>query len=305
MIWRRFALFTPFLFLFASGCSSQQGVYHSPDIAVESFIAALRSEDSEPRLREVFGPDAEKLISSGDPVADRNARQKFLAAFDRNHELVEEEDGSMTLHVGAQDWPFPVPIVKKSRHEWFFDTAAGEDEIISRRIGRNELDAMQVCLAIVDAQREYSTRDPDNDGIAEYAAKFASDPGTRNGLYWPVQPGEQPSPLGPLVVEATDEGYLIPESGSEPQPYHGYFYRMLTSQGPGAPGGAYDYIVNGQQIGGFAVVAHPAQYGNSGIMSFIVNQDGVVYQKDLGPNTANLARLMTAYDPSDGWTKSQ
>jgi len=227
--------------------------------------------------------------------------------YDDKHELVEgsEPDAPYTLLVGESSWPFPIPVVK-GKSGWYFDTAEGKDEILNRRIGRNELSAIQVCLAIVDAQREYARRDPAGTGLPVYAEKFNSDPGTRNGLYWPAKEGEEKSPLGELVAKASEEGYKSARNESGEQvPYHGYHYRILTSQGQSAPGGARDYIVEGKLIGGFGVVAWPDQYGNSGIMTFITNQDGVVYQKDLGPSTPKLAESMAAFDPGEGWKKAE
>jgi hypothetical protein len=200
----------------------------------------------------------------------------------------------------------PIPLVKDdTSNKWKFDTDAGKDELISRRIGRNELDVIQVCKAICDAQREYAQRDPNNDGIPEYATKFISDPGTKNGLYWETAEGERPSPLGAFAADAAEEGYSTRPSDGQPRPYHGYYYRILTAQGPNAPGGAMDYYVNGKLIGGFAVVAWPADYASSGLTTFITNYTGEVYQQDLGDDTDKIARAMTTYDPGPGWTKSE
>jgi hypothetical protein len=204
------------------------------------------------------------------------------------------------LIVGKNEWPFAIPLVQKNGR-WIFDTAAGKEEILNRRIGRDELDTIQTMLAIVDAQREYARETYEN-GVREYAQKFASDPGTKNGLFWEAKEGEAASPLGPLIAEAREEGYFAKQSGG-PVPYHGYYYRMLTGQGEHAEEGAYSYIVNGKMIGGFAVVAYPADYGNSGVMTFIVNHDGVVYQEDLGPDTEQEAMAMKLFDPDKTWTK--
>ena len=205
----------------------------------------------------------------------------------------------MVLQTGKDEWPFPIPLVKEN-DRWRFDTSAGKEEIINRRIGRNELDVIQVCLAIVDAEREYYQRDPDGDKLLQYAQKFISTKGKRDGLYWETKPDEQPSPLGPLVAQARGEGYK--GAAGKPIPYHGYYYKILTGQGKDAPGGAYDYLVKGKMMGGFGMVAYPAQYGSSGIMTFIVNHDGVVYQKDLGANTASVAQSMTKFNPDKTWT---
>jgi hypothetical protein len=247
-----------------------------------------------------MGPEGEQIVSSGDEVNDRQRRQKFLELYDQHHELVSEDPDRRTLVVGDSDWPFPIPIVKQG-NKWVFDAAAGREEILNRRIGENELSAVQVCKAIADAEHEYAVRDPDRDGIQEYARKFASDPGKRNGLYWKTSAGEEPSPLGELAAEASAEGYTRKTEG--PTPYHGYFYRILESQGPGAPNGAIDYVVNGKMILGFAVVAWPAEYGSAGITSFIMGPDGVVYQRDLGDDTENIAKSMKSFDPGKGWVK--
>jgi hypothetical protein len=292
------------LCLAAQGCAAgdHQAAYASPDDAARAFVTALRTNDK-PSLKRVLGPEADDIIDSGDAVSDQSARQRFLSAYDEKNQLVRSDAGGMLLVVGANDWPLPIPIVLDSdTGKWSFDSEAGREEMLNRRIGRNELDVIQVCQAIVDAQEEYVQRDPDGDDVPEYARKFLSDPGTRDGLYWPTKEGEPLSPLGPLVAEAVDEGYGTASNPTgEPRPYHGYCYRMLTAQGPAADGGAIDYIVNGRMIGGFAVVAYPADYGNSGIMTFMVNHRGIVYQRDLGENTTKIARSMTTFDPSPEW----
>jgi hypothetical protein len=208
----------------------------------------------------------------------------------------------MILNVGEKDWPFPIPLVKQG-DQWFFDTKAGKEEILNRRIGENELSTVQTLLAIVDAQREYAMHDRNNDGIREYAEKFGSDPGKKNGLYWPMMPGEEPSPLGELVADARAEGYRRSGTQQGPIPFHGYYFRMLKKQGKHAAGGAFDYVVKNKMIGGFAVIAYPAAYGSSGVMTFIVSHEGVVYQKDLGKNTAKTATAMTSFDPDKTWKK--
>jgi hypothetical protein len=289
------------------GCSSVSSQTHfaSPAEAVDSFVSALRAND-DTQLKKILGPEADEVLSSGDQVADQEGREKLLALYDARHELVEgkEPDAPCTLLVGETGWPFPIPVVM-GKDGWYFETAEGNDEILNRRIGRNELSAIQVCLAIVDAQREYAQRDPTGVGLPIYAQKFKSDPGTKDGLFWPVNDGEDPSPLGELVAKASQEGYKASQQSGQRVPYHGYHYRILTSQGAGAPGGARDYVMSGKLLGGFAVVAWPDQYGNSGVMTFITNQDGVVYQKDLGTNTQKLAESMTSFDPGDGWKKAE
>jgi hypothetical protein len=238
-------------------------------------------------------------VSSGDPVADSNARESFVSAYDAKHSIEMEEDGTQTIIIGNDDWPFPIPLVNKSG-EWQFDTKAGLDEILRRRIGRNELSAIQVCLAYVQAQNEYASLDPERLGRGVYAARILSRPGRKDGLYWPSAQGEAESPFGDLAAQASAEGY---KAGGAPIPYHGYYYRILTRQGPGAPGGAYDYLVKGKMIGGFGLLAFPAEYGNSGIVTLLVNHDGTVFQKDLGPKTARLARRIESFAPDQTWTK--
>jgi hypothetical protein len=286
---------------FATGCATQPERFDSPNQAVGTLIAAVRSNDPA-RIVRVLGSDAKDIISSGDPVADELARERFLQAYDEKNSLVTESDGYVTLVMGSNEWPMPIPIARDENDQWYFDTEAGKDELINRRIGRNELNTIQTCLAIVDAQREYVMIDPDGDGVPEYAEKFLSDEGKKNGLFWKTGENEPLSPLGELVADAAGEGYARSETGA-PAPYHGYYYRMLRSQGPSAAGGAYDYVVGGQMIGGFGVIAHPADYGNSGIKSFMVNLDGVVYERDLGDDTEKLARGINSFDPGEGWVK--
>ena len=262
-----------------------QKTFASLDEAVNALVAALRAADRK-ALVEILGPQGNPLVWSGDDVADRAAFQRFTAEYDRAHRL-EGGGGKVVLYVGDDDFPFPIPLVPDASR-WLWDTDAGDDELLNRRIGENELSTIQVCLAYVDAQREYYSR---GQGLLEYAQRLDSTKGKHDGLYWETRPGEQESPLGPLVARARAAGYPLPPPRG-PAPYHGYFYRILLAQGPDAPGGAYDFVVRGHMIGGFALVAYPASYGASGIMTFIVNQDGVVYQKDLGPKTAQLANTM-------------
>lgn len=284
----------------ASGTEVNQKGFSSPEEAVKAFAAAIKS-DNDKELLAILGPDANELIFSGDPVSDRQRREKFIKAFDTRNRL-DQEGEKVVLIVGKKGWPFPIPLVKRGK-QWFFDTKAGEEEILDRRIGENELNTIQTMLAIVDAEREYAREDRNNSGVPEYAEKFLSDPGKKNGLYWKTKEGEQESPLGELVADARAEGYTRNGSKQKPIPYHGYYFRMLRRQGKDAPGGAYDYVVNGKQIGGFAVVAYPAIYGNSGVMTFIVNHDGVVYQKDLGKSTASVSKAMKSFDPDKTWKK--
>ncbi len=251
-------------------------------------------------LLDILGPEGRSLVYSGDEVADRNARQRFAAEYDRAHHL-QGGGGRVILYVGQDDFPFAIPLVPDGP-VWRFDTKAGVEEIVNRRVGKNELEAIQVCLAYVDAQREYYSEDRNADGVREHAQRFTSSPGKREGLFWETKPGEKPSPLGVLVAQARAEGYGKAGRGA-PVPYHGYYYRILTAQGPDAPDGAYDYMAHGRMIGGFALVAFPAQYGVSGVMTFIVNHEGVVYQRDLGPDTTAIARGMKVFNPDATWKK--
>ena len=296
------------LALAALGCASSssspsdRAQFSSPDAAAKSLVDALRAND-QARLDQILAPAADDILASGDPVADRADAARFLALYDAGHRIQAEPDGVHTLIVGEADWPFPVPIVKAGR-KYVFDAETGREEILNRRIGRNELDAQQVCLAIVDAQREYVALRPTGGALPEYAQKLVSDPGKKNGLYWPSSEGEPASPLGPLVATAAAEGYGPTSAPASARPaYHGYHYRLLTSQGPHANGGALPYLVDGRLIGGFAVIAYPAEYGNSGIMTFITSHDGIVYQRDLGPETEIRAQQIKSFDPGPEWTK--
>ena len=275
-----------------------QETFATPQAAVDALVGAARSGDRNAILA-VLGPDGQAIVSSGDPVADSNIRENFVSTFDAKHAIELEGDGTQTLIIGSDAWPFPIPLVNKGG-EWRFDTKAGVDEILRRRIGRNELSAIQVLLGYVQAQNEYATLDPAGLGPHVYAQRIVSSPGKKNGLYWPTTEGEQPSPLGDLAAKASAEGY---RTGSGPIPYHGYYYRILTQQGASAPGGAYDYLVKGKMVGGFALLAFPAEYGNSGIMTFMVNHDGTVFEKDLGPKTAKLARKIESFAPDQTWAK--
>jgi hypothetical protein len=283
--------------LFAADATPRR--FASPEQATTALVDAVRAHDRK-ALLDILGPEGLPLVDSGDAVADRNAGQRFAAEYDRAHRL-EGGGGKVVLFVGPDDFPFPIPLVPEGP-AWRFDTKAGKEEILNRRIGRNELHAIQAALAYADAQREYYSQDRNADGLREYAQRFASAPGKRDGLFWETKPGEAPSPLGPLVARARIEGYGGRRQAA-PVPYQGYYYRILTAQGPDAPGGAYDYVAHGRMIGGFALVAFPAQYGVSGIMTFIVNHEGVVYQKDLGPDTASIARAMKLYNPDSTWKK--
>jgi len=280
---------------------SRQRTFPSPGEAVTAMIAAVKAHDVK-TMTAILGRGSGGVVYSGDKAADREDREAFARAYEERNRIEMVGDTRALLRVGNNDWPMPIPIVKRGT-SWRFDTKAAREEILNRRIGRNELDVMQVCLAYVDAQHEYALQDVDGDGLLEYAQKFESDPGLKNGLYWEIAEGEPPSPCGPLICRASreDNGKRAPFGESEP--YHGYFYKILKAQGANAPGGAFDYVVNGRMIGGFALVAYPARYGISGIMTFIVNQDGRIYEKDLGRNTTPCAETMKVFDPDKTWRK--
>jgi hypothetical protein len=271
--------------------------FGAPEAASQALVTAVRTEDHQ-RLKALFGESGLQDVSSGDPVANRTMRNKFIAAYDAKHSIDAKHD-TATLLIGQDSWPFPIPL-KRGPQGWFFDVAAGREELLDRRIGANELYTQQVMLAYVDAQNEYAESLHDDLKAHVYAQRLLSSPGKQDGLYWPTEEGRPPSPLGALIAEARAAGYRPGES-AEPQPFHGYFFRILKSQGPHAPGGAYDYEVNGLMIGGFGLVAWPARWGNSGVMTFIVNQDGEIYQKDLGPRTPAIAKEMTRFDPDVTW----
>jgi hypothetical protein len=280
-----------------SAATAQPKSFASAEEAIKAVVAAARNNDDKEMLA-IYGAQAKEILFSGDPVADKQRRERFLAAYDEKNRLATTGDTTILI-VGKDEWPFPIPLVKKGQ-AWVFDVDKGKEEILNRRIGDDELFTIQSCLAIVDAQREYAMKDRDRNGLLEYAQKFASDPGKKNGLYWEVKQGEPESPLGPIMSQARSQGYQ--GKGAAANPYHGYYYRMLTAQGKDASGGAFSYLVKGKMIGGFAVVAYPAEYGNSGVMTFIVNYDGKVFQKNLGSNTAAIAKAMKEYNPDSSWT---
>jgi hypothetical protein len=286
------------LFFATASVASAQQTYKTPDAAIDALIAAAKADDEKAALV-VFGKDGEDIISSGDKVSDEDIRKRFVAAYDAKHQIVMKGDDKAILVIGEKDYPFAVPLIRKGGL-WSFDTEAGRREVLFRRIGHNELDAIQTCLAYVDAQNDYAGKDR-GAGAGVYAQRFISTPGNKDGLYWPTTAGEEESPLGELFAAATKQGY---HSGEGRSPYHGYYYRILTKQGSAATGGAHDYVVNGKMIGGFALVAYPAQYRNSGVMTFLVSYDGTVYQKDLGWDTPVVAEEMTAYNPDKTWTKA-
>ena len=285
----------------AMAAATSQKTFATPGAAVDALIAANRG-DRTGELLAILGPEAAKLIQSGDPVADRHGKTRFVAAYDEAHKLELEGDNKAILVIGFDEWPFSIPLVRE-RNRWRFDTNAGADEILNRRIGRNELMVIEVCRAYVAAQREYAAKHLGAGGSSDYAQRFMSGPGQRDGLYWPVKPGEEESPLGPLITSARAAGYSPGVSHAKPQPYYGYYFRILTQQGQSAPGGTRNYVVDGHMTGGFALIAYPATYGDTGIMTFIVNQEGIVYQKKL--TSTRTAAEITRYDPDDGWQVSK
>jgi hypothetical protein len=279
----------------ASTASAQQS-FKTPDEAVSALVTAAKATDRNAVLG-VLGPDAEDIVSSGDEVADEGIRKEFIAAYDEKHEIKPDGERA-TLIVGKDDYPFPIPLVHKG-DAWRFDTETGREEVLFRRIGSNELDTIQASLAYVDAQNEYADKDR-GDGVGVYAQRVVSQPGKKDGLYWPTASGEEDSPLGELMAAANAQGYRA-RGGGERTPFHGYYYKILTRQGPAAQGGVLDYVVKGKMIGGFGLVAWPAEYANSGVMTFIVNHNGTVYEKDLGRRTAQVAAGMSAFNPDDTW----
>jgi hypothetical protein len=283
--------------------AATQKTFATPEAAVDALIAANRGNHIG-KLLEILGPQSAELIHSGDPIADRRARERFVAAYDKAHKLERDSDNKAILIVGEDEWPLPIPLIR-TRARWRFDTKAGAEEILNRRIGRNELTVIEVCRAYVAAQREYAAKNLGPGGSAEYAQHFMSTIGERDGLYWPVKAGEEESPLGPLIARARAAGYRPGTPHLKPRPYYGYYFRILTQQGQNAPGGARNYIVNDHMTGGFALIAYPATYADSGIVTFIVNQDGIVFQKNLGPDTASIARQITQYDPDATWQASE
>lgn len=272
--------------------------FKSPEDAVTALVAAVRADNVRDMIV-VLGAQGRDIVVSGDPVADQTTRAAFLIAYDLKHQLVKQGDSRADLVVGNNDWQLPIPLVQKGG-AWQFDAASGRREVLFRRIGRNELSAIQAALAYVDAQNEYASMNPQGLKVDTYAQRIVSSPGKKDGLYWPAAANEPQSPLGGAFAAATIKGY---RPGAEAAPYHGYYYKVLTAQGPNAPGGAMNYLIKDNLIGGFGLVAYPAEYGNSGVMTFIVNHAGVVLQKDLGPNTARIASRMTAFDPDPSWRR--
>jgi hypothetical protein len=282
--------------------AGKEQTFNSPDEAVNALVTAAQKDDTN-AIHLIFGPEGHELISP-DVVQATDDFKMFKERLAEKTQLIINSDSKATLELGADGWPFPIPLVKQGA-QWHFDCAAGKDEIFARRIGRDEMGAMDVCNAYVEAQREYASQDRMGDGVLAYAQFLRSTPGTHDGLFWPTnQPGEELSPLGPLIALACVEGYHRPAKmlNDEQAPYHGYYFKILTSQGKHAPGGKFTYLINGRMIAGFALVAWPAEWGDTGVMTFVVNQQGKVYQKNLGSKTAKVAKAMTIYDPDDTWT---
>jgi DUF2950 family protein len=281
----------------------RQQTYASPEEAAAALASATRTHDAA-ALRAILGPDSEKLLSTGDRYADTEQQRRFAAAYDEKHQLTKAGPDHAELDVGADDWPLPIPIVQTDGR-WHFDTKTGAQEIIDRRIGRNELAAIRVMLTYVEAQKDYFDLMKKRTGTGFYAQRLISTAGRQDGLYWPAVPGSAESPFGPLVDQAQDEGYPAPGAlvGGKPIPYQGYYFRILKAQGPDAPSGAMTYVQSGRMTKGFAAIAWPSSYGSSGIMSFTVNQDGVVFQKDLGTDTERVASGITQFNPDLSWTR--
>jgi hypothetical protein len=284
--------------------AAPQKLFSTPEDALKGLVEAVKTNDKA-ALEQIFGPSAKDLLS-GDAVQDAAESEEFAKYVAEKTNLVKENDSKAIIYLGNENWPFPIPLVKTNDH-WFFDTDAGKEEILNRRIGEDELTAILVCRTYVKAQREYVLKDWDNDGILAYAQKLRSDPGKKNGLFWRHAPGEAVSPLGELVAQARMEGYKKEKSvfKEQPVPFHGYYFKILTQQGKNAPGGKYNYLINGNMLAGFALVAFPSNWGKSGVMTFIVNQQGKVYQKNLGPDTMKIAQEMRSYDPGETWTPAK
>ena len=282
----------------STSLSGAQQIFKTPEEAASALVEAARASDMN-ALATVLGPGGRQIVSSGDEVADAETRQKFVAAYQAKHEIALEGDSKAVLIIGSDNFPLPIPLVRNSSG-WQFDTAAGSAEILFRRIGKNELSAIQTSLAYVDAQNEYAEKDRTGAGVSTYAQRIISQAGKKDGLYWPSSQGEEESPLGELIAQATRQGYRV---GSGRTPYNGYFFKVLTRQGAGADGGKADYVARGRMIGGFALISYPAEYRNSGVMTFLVNHAGTVFEKDLGPNTAKIAERIDSFNPDKTWRK--
>ena len=291
------------LLLGSRPASAQQGnekTFASPGEAALALYTAVKGSDTQ-TLVLIFGSNSNDIVHTGDDVADKNMGENFVRRYEQMHRVVVEPDQTVTLYIGAENWPLPISIVKNSAGAWYFDTESGKEEILRRRVGSNENDAIVVLGNLVDAQMDYASELREGDKTKHYALKFLSDDGRQNGLYWKTSDNDPPSPIGPLLVSAASEGYKV--KNGENTPFHGYYYRMLTKQGPAAKGGALDYVVNGKLTRGFAFVAYPAEYRNSGVMTFIVNRTGVIFEQDLGDKTSDIASAMQEYNPGSGWER--
>jgi hypothetical protein len=280
---------------------ADEKTFPSSGDAVLALYNAAKASDTQ-TLASIFGSHADEIMHTGDAVADEGMRKDFLNRYEQMHRVVIEPDQTVTLYIGAENWPFPIPIVKNESGQWYFDTEAGLKEILYRRVGGNENDAIEILYSLVDAQKEYASASRDGGPAGIYALHFLSAEGKHDGLYWKTSEDETPSPIGPLLADASSQGYSAKQG--DVTPFHGYYFRVLTKQGAAAPGGAKDYLVNGQLKGGFAFLAYPAQYRNSGVMTFIVNKNGVVYEKDLGEKTQDVASAMDSYNPDKTWDKA-
>jgi hypothetical protein len=290
---------TAIVWPFATTYAAQQH-FPSPEDAARALVAAARTNDLQAAIA-ILGANARPIIFSGDNIADASSRARFVARYDEMHRFVTMANGEQVLYVGAENYPFPIPLRQDSAG-WYFDTATGEREILYRRVGRNELNAIDVMRMLVDAQREYFQQLHDGFGVHQFASRIISTPGKHDGLYWPIEAGQPESPVGPYLAKASAASY-VKEFSSRPIPYHGYFYRVLTAQGDKAPGGAKSYLNDGLMTAGFAFVACPAKYHNSGVMTFIAGPDGTIYQRDLGSQTGKICRTMTEFNPGPGWQK--
>jgi Protein of unknown function (DUF2950) len=285
----------------SSAADIKQKSFASPEEAVTALVSAIRA-DNEKEMLSIMGPGGKELISSGDETADRTGRQKFLKAYAVMNRIEKASAGKMVLHVGKDNWAMPIPIVERGKR-WVFDAQAGKEEILDRRVGRNELNVIEVLHAIVAAQYAYADEDRSAGGCGQFAQRIISTPGKRDGLFWEAKEGEETSPLGPFIARAAQEGYASETEGITLSPFHGYYFKIVKGQGKNAQGGAYSYVVKGKMILGFGLVAYPAQYGNSGVMTFMVNQGGVIYQRNLGKDTVRIAKAMKVFNPDNTWEK--
>lgn len=298
VVWAAFAIFISGGLVAARAQQPGQKTFASSEEACAALLGAVQQED-QPALLQVLGPTAKEIISGSDEAEDLNSRRQFVEKYREMHRLVREPGGTTTLYVGAENWPLPIPLMHNTKG-WYFDPAVGRAEILLRRIGKNELETIDVCRELVNAQNEYFAEARDGD-VNQFAPRFVSDNGKHNGLYWRISDREAASPVGQLLTLANTEDYA--NETTKPRPFHGYYYRIINRQGRHAPGGAKNYLVNGKMTGGFAFVAYPAEYRSSGVMTFIVNRDGIVYQKNLGPRTATRAKALSQYDPDATWKK--